>query len=127
MLGQVRLYEGELPGVPEPPAHNHADLCYADVLSPPVPKAWLVGEENVAEQNNHVHRSPETLTSPLAGDQPTSILDDEEFVTDAPVVSEEEFESYVRERKRYEFEDSFGGVPLWDISVFVIGMWRLDA
>lgn len=127
MLGQVRLYEGELPGVPEPHAHNHADPCHADVLFPPVPKAWLVGEENVAEQNNHVHRSPETLTSPLAGDHPTSILDDEEFVTDAPVVSEEEFESYVRERKRYEFEDSFGGVPLWDISVFVIGMWRLDA
>lgn len=94
-----------------------------------MPKAWLVGEENLASTvNNQYQASPQTLTAPLSDPtQSTSILDDEEFVTDAPIVSEEELEGYMRERKRIEFEDSFGGVPLWDISVFVIGMWRLDA
>lgn len=92
-------------------------------------KAWLVGEENlISASNNNTQTSPQTLTAPLPDDaRPTSILDDEDFVTDAPIVSDEELEGYMRERKRIEFEDSFGGVPLWDISVFVIGMWRLDA
>lgn len=106
MLGQVRLYE--------------------EVLSPPSTKPWLVGEENVAT-DGFANGSPETLTVAPFTEQVPSILDDENFVTSALVVSDDELEGYFRERKRLEFEDSFGGEPLWNISVFVIGMWRLDA
>lgn len=103
-----------------------ADISHTEVLSPPSDKPWLVGEENL-DTNGQVVGSPENLTLPLVTERQNSILDDEDFVTSAPAVSDEELEGYIRERKRYEFEDSFGGEPLWNISVFVIGMWRLDA
>lgn len=96
------------------------------MLSPDSTKPWLVGEENLAT-NGHVLNSPDNVTVPLATERQSSVLDNEDFVTSAPVVSDEELEGYIRDRKRFEFEDSFGGEPLWNISVFVIGMWRLDA
>lgn len=125
MLGQVRLYEGE-PQNKYKWCRSKLTIHPADVLSPQVSKAWLVGEENL-NSDNQTMASPATMPAPLPADHPSCILDDEDFVTDAPAVSDEEFEGYIRERKRFESEDSFGGVPLYNISVFVIGMWRLDA
>lgn len=39
---------------------------------------------------------------------------------------EERVQMLVRERKRLQFEESFG-CALWEIPVFIVAVWRLDA
>lgn len=55
-----------------------------------------------------------------AGPDDTMVL----MATD-PLV-ERSFDAYVRERKRLEFEKSYG-CHLWEIPVIIIAIWRLDA
>lgn len=106
---------------------SNTDLQHLDGFSDTSEPSVAISHDGGHPSDPQHHRQQQQEGTDNVAQEPISFLDDSEFVTDAPIVSEAEFEAYIRDRKRIEYEDSFGGIPLWDISVFVIAMWRLDA